>query len=77
MGMIPMIWTSAPNGATFDTFGKYFDRTVVPSIDPIVSDWRVPGGLVTGVTQYKQFQSILGNASTMNTGYVMSKRITT
>lgn len=54
MGMIPMIWTSAPNGATFDTF-----------------DWRVPGGLVTGVTQYKQFQSILGNASTMNTGFIV------
>ncbi|KAL0569560.1 hypothetical protein V5O48_012401 [Marasmius crinis-equi] len=54
MGMIPLIWTSAPNGATFDTF-----------------DWRVAGGLVTGVEQYKQFQSILGNASSMDNGFIV------
>uniref|UniRef100_A0A0W0G8K9 chitin deacetylase n=1 Tax=Moniliophthora roreri TaxID=221103 RepID=A0A0W0G8K9_MONRR len=53
MGMIPISWTTAPNGATFDTF-----------------DWRVAGGLVSAPVQYRTFQDILGNASTMNNGQI-------
>jgi peptidoglycan/xylan/chitin deacetylase (PgdA/CDA1 family) len=54
MGMIPIMWTSAPNGGTFDTF-----------------DWRVPGGLVNGVQQYKQFTEILKQASQLNNGFIV------
>ncbi|KAF9269107.1 hypothetical protein L218DRAFT_916710 [Marasmius fiardii PR-910] len=54
MGMVPSMWTSAPNGGTFDTF-----------------DWRVPGGLVNGVQQYKQFTDILTQASQLNNGFIV------
>jgi hypothetical protein len=34
------------------------------------NDWQVPGGIVTGEQSFNTFQSILGNASLMDTGYV-------
>ncbi|KAJ7588000.1 carbohydrate esterase family 4 protein [Mycena floridula] len=33
------------------------------------NDWKVAGGMMTGVEQYNTFQSILGNASTLDTGF--------
>jgi hypothetical protein len=33
-------------------------------------DWMVAGGTVPGTTSFAEFQSILGNASTLNTGWV-------
>jgi len=54
MGMVPIIWTSAPASGPFDT-----------------NDWRVAGGLVTGEQSFATFQSILGNASTLNTGFIV------
>ena len=34
-------------------------------------DWQVPGGLVTGLQSYQSFQAILGNASLINTGFIV------
>lgn len=31
-------------------------------------DWRVAAGQITGVEQYQNFQSILGNVSVLDTG---------
>lgn len=54
MGMVPVIWTSTGNGATFDT-----------------NDWKVPGGVVTGSQSFATFESILTNATMLNTGFVV------
>ncbi|KAF8261653.1 hypothetical protein EI94DRAFT_1605585 [Lactarius quietus] len=54
MGMVPIIWTSAPSSGPFDT-----------------NDWRVAGGLVNATTSFNTFQSILGNASTLSTGFIV------
>ncbi|KAH9000093.1 carbohydrate esterase family 4 protein [Lactarius akahatsu] len=54
MGMVPIIWTSAPSSGPFDT-----------------NDWRVAGGLVNATTSFDTFQSILGNASTLSTGFIV------
>ncbi|KAF7982587.1 hypothetical protein HWV62_27599 [Athelia sp. TMB] len=35
------------------------------------NDWQVPGGLVTGLQSYQSFQAILGNASLINTGFIV------
>jgi hypothetical protein len=35
------------------------------------NDWRVAGGLVNGVESYNTFQSILSNASAINTGFIV------
>ncbi|KZT27935.1 carbohydrate esterase family 4 protein [Neolentinus lepideus HHB14362 ss-1] len=35
------------------------------------NDWRVAGGLVTGPESFSTFENILGNASTMNTGFIV------
>ncbi|KAF9240728.1 carbohydrate esterase family 4 protein [Melanogaster broomeanus] len=35
------------------------------------NDWKVPGGIVTGAQSYATFQSILSNATTLNTGFVV------
>ena len=48
----------------------------MPSLPPsrtelIYPDWRVAGGLVNGVDSYNTFQSILANASAINTGFVV------
>jgi len=34
-------------------------------------DWRVAGGLVNATTSFNTFQSILGNASTLSTGFIV------
>ncbi|KAJ7796715.1 carbohydrate esterase family 4 protein [Mycena olivaceomarginata] len=34
-------------------------------------DWMVAGGTVPGTTSFAEFQSILGNASTLNTGFAV------
>ncbi|KAI0272326.1 hypothetical protein BC834DRAFT_948639 [Gloeopeniophorella convolvens] len=54
MGMIPIIWTSAPGSGPFDT-----------------NDWRVAGGLVDATTSFNTFEGILGNASTLSTGFIV------
>ncbi|KAF8202228.1 chitin deacetylase [Pholiota molesta] len=53
MGMVPIIWTSTPDGGKFDS-----------------NDWRVAGGLITGVQAYDIFNTILANGSTINTGFI-------
>ena len=35
------------------------------------SDWRVPGGLVTGPQSVQIFQDILGNATEIDTGFIV------
>ncbi|KAI0686680.1 hypothetical protein BC835DRAFT_1513201 [Cytidiella melzeri] len=35
------------------------------------NDWRVAGGLITGPQQFDAFESILGNASLLNTGFIV------
>ncbi|KAH7927343.1 hypothetical protein BV22DRAFT_1031952, partial [Leucogyrophana mollusca] len=54
MGMVPVIWTRTPSGATFDT-----------------NDWKVPGGVVTGPQSFATFEAILGNATLLDTGFVV------
>lgn len=53
MGMIPVLWTQAPDGNKFDT-----------------NDWRVAGGVVNGTYAFDTFETILNDASTLNTGLV-------
>jgi len=55
MGMRPIIWTRNPAD------GAQFDT----------NDWKVPGGTVTGPESFQQFQSILSNASTLDTGFIV------
>ena len=33
-------------------------------------DWRVAGGLVNSTVSFNTFEAILGNASSLDTGYV-------
>ncbi|EIW79320.1 carbohydrate esterase family 4 protein [Coniophora puteana RWD-64-598 SS2] len=54
MGMVPVIWSRTPSGATFDT-----------------NDWKVPGGVVTGPQSFSTFQSILQNATQLDTGFIV------
>lgn len=35
------------------------------------NDWKVPGGLVSGTDSFASFQSILGNASIIDTGFIV------
>jgi hypothetical protein len=35
------------------------------------TDWEVAGGVVTGEQQQATFQAILGNASTIDTGFIV------
>ncbi|KAK7025003.1 NodB-like proteiny domain-containing protein [Favolaschia claudopus] len=58
MGMIPVIWTRVPNAAA-PGGGFSFDTF----------DWMVAGGLVKGQDSFATFGSILGNASTLDTGF--------
>lgn len=53
MGLVAVLWTTPPNG------GLPFDT----------NDWMVAGGLVSSVSSYETFESILSNATTLNTGY--------
>ncbi|KAH9975722.1 hypothetical protein BGW80DRAFT_1168897 [Lactifluus volemus] len=54
MGMVPIIWTSAPSSGPFDT-----------------NDWKVAGGMVDATTSFNTFEAILGNASTLPTGFIV------
>ncbi|KJA28096.1 carbohydrate esterase family 4 protein [Hypholoma sublateritium FD-334 SS-4] len=53
MGMIPIIWTSTPDGGKFDS-----------------NDWRVAGGLLTGVQAVDTFKTILSNGTALDTGFI-------
>jgi peptidoglycan/xylan/chitin deacetylase (PgdA/CDA1 family) len=55
LGMRPIIWTR--DNAT----GEQFDT----------NDWRVVAGQVTGIQSNQQFQSILSNATTLDTGFIV------
>ncbi|KAF8482268.1 hypothetical protein JB92DRAFT_3036334 [Gautieria morchelliformis] len=55
MGMEPIIWTRNPQT------GDQFDT----------NDWKIPGGEATGQSSYAQFQTILANASMLNTGFIV------
>lgn len=35
------------------------------------NDWKVPGGVVTGTQSFATFEAILGNATMLNTGFVV------
>lgn len=35
------------------------------------NDWKVPGGIVTGTQSFATFEAILGNATMLNTGFVV------
>jgi hypothetical protein len=71
MGMVPIIWTSAPSSGPFDTNGK---STVVLRYSRaprnFLVDWKVAGGMVDATTSFNTFEAILGNASTLPTGCV-------
>ncbi|KAI0251794.1 hypothetical protein BJV78DRAFT_1208840 [Lactifluus subvellereus] len=54
MGMVPIIWTSAPASGPFDT-----------------NDWKVAGGIVDATTSFNTFEGILGNASTIPSGFIV------
>lgn len=46
--------------------------TNTPSSGPFdTNDWRVAGGVLDAVTQFNTFESLLGNASTMQTGFIV------
>jgi peptidoglycan/xylan/chitin deacetylase (PgdA/CDA1 family) len=55
MGMQTSIWTRNP------TTGEQFDT----------NDWKIPGGEVTAVQSYESFHDILGNATQINTGFIV------
>jgi hypothetical protein len=55
MGLRPIIWTRHPQ-----TLAQ-FDT----------NDWRIPGGSATGAQSLQEFQYILGNASMLNTGFIV------
>ncbi|KAG6821215.1 hypothetical protein H0H93_004037 [Arthromyces matolae] len=54
MGLIPIMWTRAPDGHQFDT-----------------NDWQVAGGIVTGPQSFASFESILSNATVLDTGFIV------
>jgi peptidoglycan/xylan/chitin deacetylase (PgdA/CDA1 family) len=55
LGMRPIIWTRD------NVTGEQFDT----------NDWRVVAGQVTGIQSNQQFQSILTNATTLSTGFIV------
>ena len=70
MGMVPILWTSTPDGGKFDSFGAFmipFSLWVWPII--YTTDWRVAGGEVTGTQAYAVFQTIMQNGTNFPTGY--------
>ena len=54
MGLVPIMWTRAPDGSQFDT-----------------NDWKVAGGIVPGPQSFQTFQTILTNASSLPTGFIV------
>lgn len=70
MGMVPIIWTQTSTGAKFDTNGLYCLCGVLNHLIDDMLDWRVAGGTVPGNVSVATFESILGNATTLDTGYL-------
>lgn len=76
MGLVPIIWTSTPDGGKFDSNGMYrLDVPAAREVKTIVSsDWRVAGGLITGPQALEIFKTILNNGTTLDTGYVYHRQ---
>jgi peptidoglycan/xylan/chitin deacetylase (PgdA/CDA1 family) len=73
MGMVPIIWTTTAASGPFDTNGQFsfFLLFRFLTVNFRFTDWEVAGGVVTGEQQQATFQSILGNASTIDTGFIV------
>lgn len=72
MGMIPVLWTSTPSGATFDTNGSYpFLHAATKYLTDGLSDWTVASGAIPGTQSVLSFDHILNNATLINTGYII------
>ena len=72
MGLTPIIWTATPSGQKFDTNGMYHCRPVILIPDENWTDWRVAGGQMNAIQQFESFEAILGNATIIDTGCVLS-----
>ena len=74
MGMVPIIWTRAPDGSQFDTNGPSspcLHPTRKHLTYPTRTDWRVPGGTVNGTESFATFEQILTSASQLETGFIV------
>lgn len=71
MGMVPVIWTRTPSGATFDTNGETNRNLKLGFCSLPYIDWKVPGGTVNGSQSFATFQAILNNATTLSTGFIV------
>ena len=73
MGMVPIIWTRGPQNNQFDTNGE--QEFVVPTVGACLTlvslDWKIPSGTVTGNQSVQMFEYILGNATEIDTGFIV------
>jgi hypothetical protein len=70
MGLVPVIWTSTPEGGKFDSFGNLDLLSFGSQLIFLNADWKVASGEVTALQSNQVFEDIIKNGSKLATGYV-------
>ena len=72
LGMTPVMWTRISQTATFDTGGASACHSLASSVtDPFHADFDVHAGINTVQDTLQNWQNILGNASEIDTGFIV------
>ena len=72
MGLTPILWTRISPLATFDTDGTFGGKNILTLwLISYKSDFNVNGGITTVGQVLTNWEEILGNASTIDTGFIV------
>lgn len=70
MGLLPVIWTSTPDGGKFDSNGTFTKLAHLHLLIKFALDWRVADNSVTAQKSFDIYGDIMKNASNIPTGCV-------
>ena len=72
MGLTPILWTRISPLATFDTDGTFGGKNILTLwLISYKSDFNINGGITTVGQVLTNWEEILGNASTIDTGFIV------
>jgi len=72
MGLTPILWTRISPLATFDTDGTFGGKNILTLwLMSYKSDFNINGGITTVGQVLTNWEEILGNASTIDTGFIV------
>lgn len=71
MGLTPVMWTRVGATTVFDTDGELYRTKIRSDSDSAPLDFYIHGGTTTVYQVLQNWKNILGNATTLSTGFIV------